>query len=211
MDVKNVLVLCMGNVGRSPLIAAALAEELDGTGINVVARGLRKPSMGHTTANPDMMKLLEVMRERKEKFGDRAIGSIFEVLKKHTPTQVTKGELEKTDLVVVVSPMLKKELFEKFGGVVPGLSDKSFTVREYISRQVKGKPLIDLRGKPARLLDHIYYDKKEAKWKPKPGTIRINGPKGKMYDIVNPLMRKHISECARVGWTIGKHLRKQIK
>ncbi len=206
-EVKNVLVLCMGNVGRSPLIAASLAIELQGTGINVVSRGLRNPSQGHKTANPELLKLLTAMQARGQKIKGREPKELLATLKKHTPIKVTKTDLEKADIVIVATPALLNELHKNFGATMPKLREKAFTVREFITKKVLGKE-VSLRKKRGRMLDQVYNKKGVTGWKAKPG-VRVLRIGGREIIVPETRLKRHLSEGARVGFTIGKHLRQQ--
>ena len=208
--VKNVLIICMGNVGRSPLVAAALEEELRTSGINVMSRGLREPSTIKKikTANPELLKLLEALAARKEKVAGKSPEALLAALNKHSPKVASAAEVEKADLIIVMSPSLLSELKEKFGAKVQNLGAKSFTAREYISKNVYSRNPRFLKGKRGRVVDQVYYDREQKKWRPKPGVI-VSKKVGLV--IPHPVLKKHLSEGIRIGRAIGGHLKRQIR
>ncbi|MBI2529804.1 MAG: hypothetical protein HYW05_01500 [Candidatus Diapherotrites archaeon] len=118
--IRNICILCAGNIFRSPSFEIFLKELLKWHGkgkVNVFSAG-EKDRAGKI---PDKESLILAKR-----FG-------FPEIRSHKPRQITEEDVKKADLILVMGPQLKKNLISRFSSSVPDIAQKTSTIRGFIT------------------------------------------------------------------------------
>jgi protein-tyrosine phosphatase len=114
-ELFSILAVCRANVARSyfaeRFLVAALAERgVSETEITVSSRGTHVSRLVEST--PDIDDVLQTLRVAP---------------REHSPTQVSRADLESADLILVADENLEDSLVDIF----PGSSDVTFTIRQF--------------------------------------------------------------------------------
>lgn len=123
----HVLTVCTGNICRSPLAAALLADELSQVGVSVSSAGTHAP-IG-SPIDPTIQRLA------KAEFGLHIAG--------HTATQLTDDQICRSDLILALTRNHRRAIAER----VPRVARRIFTLKEFarLSRSV-GAPWLNQRS-----------------------------------------------------------------
>ncbi|MCX6767909.1 MAG: hypothetical protein NTY90_04250 [Candidatus Micrarchaeota archaeon] len=137
---KRILVLCEGNVARSPVLAMLLDKRLKESGGNfqVASRGL---NVTETRPRQRLLRIAEMLG--------------IPEYRKHVPTPVEAKDIASADLVLVQDPVQKIRLLREFRGIL-GAGKKTFAIREFlIGKKAEDMPfnslaVLDAKGKPMK-------------------------------------------------------------
>jgi UDP-perosamine 4-acetyltransferase len=173
--IPKVLVVCTGNLNRSPLVEVLLRKRLDEIGVTaeVVSAGLAAP-----IGSPVDGKLLRVAREL-------GVGDEIEA---HRSTQITPAHLAAADLVLAMTREHLDEL-ARFGAV----SERSTTLRTAAWRsRVMGRRQIRFDEWVARLTAEL------------PESARTNGASAEdIADPIGGRLRQYRAMGAEVNELVG--------
>lgn len=138
--VQTILVVCAGNVGRSPLLAAILNYHLKSHSFRVISRGMHIPS-----TYPDLGAYSEVVKSiqhlLRHQLADKKqfLEEILKQLQAHQSKVISLDDVRSANLILTMEPSLSQELFARFGKECGRLRRKLFTAPEFHVRSAQLK------------------------------------------------------------------------